>query len=166
MDWIRKRLQVDRPKNVSLAFMAQHQPLKCPWYIPNAGFCFSSWDQDTLRATLKSSKIPESSFWGAFVGHIHEWGWYSSIFEKDGKGFENFHQLQVSGCKGNQFTTEINGAISIVSFDEKGVDIPNIQRFWHENNSSTWFFAQGPPALSIEREVKLHQLLAEREFSE
>jgi len=76
--------------------------LKCPWYIPNFGFCFSDGDQDTLRKAFRASKIPEKAFWGAFAGHIHEWGWYSTIFPKgDGLGFENFAQLQTSGCKGN-----------------------------------------------------------------
>ena len=88
---LKKRLQVKRDRPVAQAFMAQHQPIKCPWYIPNAGFCFSGGDQDALRAAMKNSTIAESAFWGAFAGHIHEWGWYNTIFGKDGKGFETFH---------------------------------------------------------------------------
>lgn len=91
IDWFKKRLQVKRERTVAQAFMAQHQPIKCPWYIPNAGFCFSGGDQDILRAAMKNSTIAESAFWGAFAGHIHEWGWYKTIFGNDGKGFETFH---------------------------------------------------------------------------
>jgi len=91
IDWFKKRLQVKRERTVAQAFMAQHQPIKCPWYIPNAGFCFSGGDQDILRAAMKNSTIAESAFWGAFAGHIHEWGWYNTIFGNDGKGFETFH---------------------------------------------------------------------------
>jgi hypothetical protein len=43
IDWLRKRLVAERPKKVSKAFMAQHQPLRCPWYIPDMAFCFSHY---------------------------------------------------------------------------------------------------------------------------
>ena len=166
MDWLRHRLQAQRPRNVSLAFLAQHQPLKCPWYIPNFGFCFSNTDQDYLREAFRKSNIADSAFWGTFAGHIHEWGWYDTIFQKDGKGFQTFHQLQISGCKGNQITTDINGAISIVPFNENGVDIHGIERIWHDNNFNAWFSSYGPPTLATEREVHLHQVLSERQFKE
>jgi hypothetical protein len=150
IDWFRRRLQVHRKRNVSLAFMAQHQPLKCPWYIPDFGFCFSGGDQEHIRSAFRASTIPESSFWGVFAGHIHEWGWYDTIFKNDGKGFENFRQLQVSATKGNQVTTDINGAIAIVPMTESsGVDINGIERYWHDSVKGEWFFAQGPPKSSI-----------------
>ena len=166
MDWLRQRLQAQRPRNESLAFFAKQQPLKCPWFIPNIRFCFSNTDQDKLREAFRNSNIAESAFWGTFAGHIYEWGWYDTIFAKDGKGFETFRQLQISGCKGNQITTDINGAISIVPFNENGVDIHGIERIWHDNNYNAWFSSHGPPALSTEREVHLHQVLSQRIFNE
>ena len=50
--------------------------------------------------------------------------------------------------------------------EESGVDIHGIERYWHDSVQGTWFFAQGPPTLSTEREVLLHQVLAERQFKE
>ena len=147
--------------------MAQHQPLKCPWYIPNFGFCFSNADQDVVRAAFRASNIPESSFWGVFAGHIHEWGWYDTIFPNDGQGFSHFSQLQVGAMKGNQATTDINGAIAIVPmFEDTGVEVDQIERYWHDSVKGEWYFGQGPPKASTEREVYLHQLLAERHFKE
>ena len=86
---------------------------------------------------MKNSTIEESAFWGVFAGHIHEWGWYNTIFAKDGKGFETFHQLQVGACKGNQVTTDINGAIAVVTITaENGVDIQGIERRWHDSTTN------------------------------
>ena len=155
---------VERAKNVSLAFLAQHQPLRCPWYIPNMAFCFSDADQSTIREALQSSTIPESSFWGSLVGHLHEWGWFDQVFT-DGKGFNNFKQLETSACKGDKNTVDINGAIQIVPLSETGVNIAGIERRWYDSIVNKWFLEMGPPKTNYTREVYLHQKLVQEEFA-
>lgn len=117
LPWFKERLQAPRGRNVSQIFLAQHQPLKCPWFIPNMAFCFSNDDQDAVRAAMRTSSYPESTFWGNLAGHLHEWNWNAQVFPDDGKGYPNFKQFETSACKGNQDTIEINSAIAIVPFD-------------------------------------------------
>jgi hypothetical protein len=98
-------------------------------------FCFSNDDQNKIRDAMRQSQsIPETAFWGTLAGHLHEWNWFETVFQNDGQGFSNFKQYETSACKGNRDTTDINGAISIVPFNEStGVNISQIERRWFDN---------------------------------
>jgi hypothetical protein len=36
-------------------------------------------------------------------------------------------------------TTDINGAIAIISFDDKSVDVAGIKRIWHDTPKGEWY---------------------------
>ena len=140
LPWLRAALAAEAAQPAGLRpdklFLVQHQPIKCPYYLPDFTFCFGALDKALLSAALTAS-WPKESWWGSVAGHIH-------LYENDTvpfEGWSDFREVQVSAAKGDGINKDI--ASSFMVFDFVGVKLSKISEFSFTISSATWTVVEG-----------------------
>jgi hypothetical protein len=112
-------------------FLVQHQPVRCPIWIPDALFCFGAPDKALLAAALTES-WPRAAWWGAVAGHNH-------VFINDTVPFESwpdFREVEVSAAKGDGLDSDV--ASSIITFDFDGAEVAQITKHYYSISEKAW----------------------------
>jgi len=117
-------------------FLVQHQPVRCPWWIPDALFCFGAPDKALLAAALTES-WPQAAWWGAVAGHNH-------VFQNDTVPFEGwpeFREVEVSAAKGDGIDSDV--ASSVTTFDFEGAEVALITEHFYSLSAKSWTTVEG-----------------------
>ena len=137
LPWLASRLQYysslpinEQPDKI---YLFHHQPIKCPFYVPDILFCFSIVDKLLLQDTLLAY-FPASKYWGSFTGHTH-------IYvgpEQPLPDIPSYNQFETSASKGDAlFPENITSSITIVSFEQS---IPiEILEYYRNPTTNEWF---------------------------
>jgi hypothetical protein len=118
-------------------FLAQHQPVKCPWYVPDALFCFGVLDKVLLRGTLTSAGWGEADWWGAFAGHTHLYVNGTTPFDD----WPAFRVFETSAAKGDGIDSAVASAVTTVDF--VGGDVAAVTEHFYNLTSGSWVVVEG-----------------------
>ena len=140
LPWLRAALAAEaalpageRPDKL---FMVQHQPIRCPFYMPDFSFCFGVLDKILLASALTES-WPQDAWWGSVAGHIH-------LFVNDTVPFEgwpDFREVQVSAAKGDGINSDEASAFMV--FDFVGTAVTKITDYYYTISAGTWTAVEG-----------------------
>jgi len=113
LPWFRDNLaaQAASPTPPHKLFLIQHQPISCPFYIPDFLFCFGALDKVLLQQAMLEH-FNHSSWWGVFAGHNHLFLNQSSPF---GEGWPEFREVEFSATKGDGVDANEVSAVSMVA---------------------------------------------------
>jgi len=140
LPWLRTALAAEaalpasqRPDKL---FMVQHQPIKCPFYMPDFSFCFGLVDKVLLSSAL-TEHWPKEAWWGSFAGHIHLFINDTVPFE----GWQEFREVQVSAAKGDGIDSDVASAFMVVDF--LGTNVTTITDAYYTISTAQWTFVEG-----------------------
>ena len=120
-------------------WLVQHQPIKCPFYMPDLLFCFGAADK-ALLADAMLGAWPKSSWGGSLAGHIH-------LFANDsgdvwgGDAWPAFRELETSAAKGDGVDADAASAFTVVDF--AGARVAHVQRQWFRVSEGAWVVEDG-----------------------
>lgn len=137
LPWFTQRLREEAasPQRADKLFLVQHQPISCPWYIPDFLFCFGAADKELIEKAMLAS-FNKSDIWGVFAGHNHQYFNQSSPFWD----WPEFREFEFSATKGDGFDVNKSSAFTIVEF--VGTDVSFIEEHWFELGSG-WHTRRG-----------------------
>jgi predicted MPP superfamily phosphohydrolase len=140
LPWLRARLAAaaaappaQRP---TALFLVQHQPVTCPFYIPDALFCFGVRDKALLEAALLQH-WPRQAWWGVFAGHNHLNLNQSTPF----LDWPAFREVETSAAKGDGLNADAASAFSVVTFE--GAAVARIEQYEYSLSQGTWSLRVG-----------------------
>jgi hypothetical protein len=136
LQWLDERLALAAAATappVSRIYLLHHQPYSCPFYVPDALFCFGVADKVLLQTVL-ARHFPLDVYWGAFTGHTH-------LFQGPTLPFPDwisFLQFETSAVKGDAlFPGNLTASITTVVFGA-GANVTGITEHWHDPTTGTW----------------------------
>jgi predicted MPP superfamily phosphohydrolase len=138
LPWLRGALdaqaaKADRPDKL---FLVQHQPVSCPWWIPDGLFCFGAADKILLEAALRAN-FSEAEVWGVFAGHNHVFQNVTVPFAD----WPDFRQVEVSAAKGDGLDSDV--ASSVITVDFVGASVELITEHFYSISAGTWVVTPG-----------------------
>lgn len=140
LPWLRSALAAEAAKpageRAEKLFLVQHQPIRCPVYLPDFAFCFGVLDKVLLASALTES-WPQGAWWGSIAGHIH-------LFVNDTVPFEgwpDFREVQASAAKGDGIDSDVASAFMV--FDFIGTEVVKITDFYYTLSTATWTAVEG-----------------------
>ena len=139
LPWFRSNLaaQAASPTPPNRLFLIQHQPISCPWYIPDFAFCFGALDKVLLQEAMLEH-FNQSSWWGVFAGHNHLFLNQTSPF---GEVWPEFREVEFSATKGDGGDSSDASAVSIVTF--LGTEVTLIEEHWYDKSVNEWQVRRG-----------------------
>jgi hypothetical protein len=117
-------------------FLIQHQPITCPWWIPDLSFCFGLADKLLLAEALQEH-WPRGAWWGVFAGHNHAYLNQSTPFD----GWPAFREYESSAAKGDALDSDVASAMSVVTFE--GAEVALIEEHFYVLSTGTWVTKRG-----------------------
>jgi predicted MPP superfamily phosphohydrolase len=140
LPWLRAQLAAEAAKSptdrADRLFLIQHQPLSCPFYMPDFLFCFGAEDKLLLSQTMTEA-WPKSAWFGVFAGHLHVFDNVTVPFAD----WPEFREVETSAAKGDAFDADEASAVTLVEF--AGVDIEFIEMHSYSLSSGTWTVRRG-----------------------
>lgn len=115
-------------------FLIQHQPITCPWWIPDFSFCFGLADKLLLAEALVEH-WPRDAWWGVFAGHNHA---FLNQTPFDGWAFR---EVETSAAKGDSIDSDVASAITVVTFD--GTSVSLIEEHYYQYSINSWVTQRG-----------------------
>jgi predicted MPP superfamily phosphohydrolase len=135
LPWLRTRLAQEAAlppgERADALFLVQHQPITCPFYIPDALFCFGAGDKALLEAALLQH-WPRQAWWGVFAGHNHLYLNQSTPF----LDWPEFREVETSAAKGDGLDGDKASAFSLVSFE--GAAVARIEQYEFSIAQGVW----------------------------
>jgi hypothetical protein len=120
----------------SRLFLIQHQPISCPFYMPDFLFCFGVEDKVLLEAALLQS-WPREAWWGVWAGHNHLFLNQSTPF----LGWPEFREVETAAAKGDGLDKGLASAFSVVEFE--GAEVTLIEQYEYSTGTDTWKVTRG-----------------------
>jgi hypothetical protein len=140
LPWLRHQLQTEAAKpegeRASRLFLIQHQPISCPFYMPDALFCFGVADKILLVQTMTDAWA-KSAWFGVFAGHLHVFDNVTVPFSQ----WPEFRELETSAAKGDALNTDVASSVTVVEF--AGVDVDVIEMHSFSLSSGSWTIRKG-----------------------
>ena len=140
LPWLRSQLQTEAAKpeaeRANRLFLIQHQPISCPFYMPDFLFCFGVADKVLLVQTLTES-WPKSAWFGVFSGHLHVFDNVTVPFSE----WPEFRELETSAAKGDALNKDVASSVMVVEF--AGVEVDSIEMHSFSLSSETWTVRKG-----------------------
>ena len=138
LPWLRGALealaaQADRPQKL---FLVQHQPVACPFWVPDFLFCFGAADKALLEKALLE-KFTEDEVWGVFAGHNHVFQNVTVPFDH----WPDFRQVEVSAAKGDALDSDVASSVITVDFVGSRVDL--ITEHYYSISKGSWVVTPG-----------------------
>ena len=117
-------------------FLAQHQPVTCPFYMPDALFCFGALDKVLLEAALQQH-WPRAAWWGVLAGHNHLFLNQSTPF----LDWPAFREVETSAAKGDGLDKDQASSFSVLTF--AGSELALIEQYSFSLARGAWSRAVG-----------------------
>lgn len=138
LPWLRGALAAEKaaPAPASRLFLIQHQPITCPFYMPDALFCFGAADKVLLEKALEQS-WPRAAWWGVWAGHNHLALNQSTPF----LDWPGFREVEVSAAKGDGLDHDVASSFNVVTFEEATVRL--IEQHAYTISTGAWAVRTG-----------------------
>jgi len=117
-------------------FLAQHQPISCPFYVPDSLFCFGARDKILLEAALQQH-WPRGAWWGVLAGHNHLFLNQSTPF----LDWPQFREVETSAAKGDGVDADRASSFSVLTFE--GSEVALIEQYAYSVSRGAWSRAVG-----------------------
>ncbi len=138
LPWLRDQLAAlaRAPAHPDKLFLIQHQPITCPFWVPDFAFCFGAADKLLLAEALLEH-WPRDAWWGVFAGHNHAYLNQSTPFD----GWPAFREFETSAAKGDSLDNDVASAVTVVSFE--GTAVTLIEEHYYSLAGRTWTTKRG-----------------------
>lgn len=140
LPWLRDRLAAEAAlppsRRPDALFLVQHQPVTCPFYIPDALFCFGVEDKALLESALQEH-WPREAWWGVVAGHNHLFLNQSTPF----LDWPGFRELETSAAKGDGLDKDAASAFTVMSFE--GARVSLVEEHSYSLSRSEWSVRAG-----------------------
>lgn len=138
LPWLRQRLaeEAASPAPADRLFLVQHQPITCPFYMPDFSFCFGLADKLLLAEALEE-QWPRTAYWGVIAGHNHLYLNQSTPFE----GWPEFREVETSAAKGDGVDSDVASSVSVFTFE--GTRVALIEEHSFRISTGEWSLKRG-----------------------